>query len=218
MGNCAERYSPEDKHRHYCKDISKNEKKFIYVAGNPELFSESPQFTHQVEKTLKHEKKKFKELNEACVEQKSFTERLVFEVQKGQNLSGPNCLTRDRILVRVSLCPGGPYFDTAFCDFELPAWNECSEFTEKISKYDQVKFTVFKEKPEKNLKSKGNCSINISNLSSQIMFFDWLPLENCKNPESKLLIKLQWVYNEPNLYQELLKECETRLKKLKIFN
>ena len=148
------------------------------------------------------------------MKQKSFTERLVFEVQKGQNLSEPSCLTRDRILVRVSLLPKGPYFDTGFCDFELPVWNEFGEFTEKISKYDQVKFTVFKEKPEKNLRPKGDCSINISNLSSQMMFFDWLSLKNCKNPESKILIKLQWVFNEQDLYQKVLNECNARLKKV----
>lgn len=220
MGNCTERYSPEEKHKHYCKEISKNDKYFIYVSADPDEFPKSTSYINHFEimtSTLKKQKKRLKELSNSFSNNQVSTERLIVEVQKGQNLTESSCLFKKKILVRVSLHPQGPYFDTTFNDFELPTWNECSEFLEPISKYEKITFTVFQHRENKNLKSLGEYSVLTSSLTSQSVKFDWLILKNSKHPESKLLVRLQWIKNETELYEKVLNECENNIEKIENF-
>lgn len=217
MGNCTERYSPEEKHKHYCKETNKNDKKFIYISANPDEFPDSTTYINHLKITLsslKKQEKRLKILLDSFTSSKTSTERLIAEVQKGQNLTQTSCLFRKQVLIRVSLHPQGPYFDTSLIDFELPTWNECTEFLEPISKYEKITFTVYQFRPTKNLKALGECSVLISSLSNQNVSFDWLTLKNSKIPDSKLLVRLQWVNNEHELYEKVLKECENTIEKI----
>jgi hypothetical protein len=217
MGNCTERYSERDKLRHCTKQKNKNDKNFICLTDEDCQLPMLKQFLPNLKalvKELKHEKHKFKKFYEGTSEETC--KRTLIEVQKGVGLCKPSCLERKKVLVRVSLEDSKRVFDTDLTDFELPIWNQFFEVDGEVT--GDVRFEVLVHRPTRTLKKVGEFVLKDKQLIDQKVFFRWVNLEKMKGEENgMILIKVQKIFDEKELYLNLFNACQEKIEKIKEF-
>lgn len=211
MGNCVRRASKNEKSHHALIFPSKNDKYFTYISTSVSHPTIEGELQH-----LSTEKSHYMDLLKLCSSESSTMEKLVVEVQKGLNFQKPSCLTHPSFYINISLEPNGPSFDTSYSKLELPSWFFIHEIMHNIRSYTSIKFTAFKIYSDEEAVNYASNSLELDQLTDQRVLNKWIRLKrpNLKRNRPKLLIRLQWIFNEQLLLKSLIEDCSLQIQEL----
>lgn len=140
---------------------------------------------------------------------------LTIEIQKGVDLNSRGCIKKPDPFIRVSLEPKGPFFDTNTANINLPEWFYVIHTRQPISSFKLLKFLIMFD--ENTNKALGSFTISLSELESQLTHTKWysvFPFKPHKKQHPMVLVRIQLISNETNLYQSLINLCSEEIEKL----
>ena len=214
MGGCVNRPSTQEIQQHLLELNSKNDSHFTYYPLN-NISVDSLQKDKNLN-SLKSRLKLFtkkKEEYEAKLEMASLSSipELNIEIQKAMNLEDSNfCFTQGSPFVVVSLDPFGPRLETFESNIYLPYWYRFIQFKQSIA-YKKITFTVVVKKSFGENSDIGTLVFNISDLLDQQVKEGWFNLVSSNTNKPSLKVRIQYIHNEKNLIEDLIKFCDERI-------
>ena len=211
MGNCVRRASKTEKSHHALIFPSKNDKYFTFIS----TYVSHPTLEGELQH-LSAEKSRYMDLLKLCSSESSTMEKLVVEVQKGLNFQKPSCVSDPYFYINISLEPEGPSFDTSYSKLELPSWFFILEIMHNIRSYTSIKFTAHKIYSNEDAVHYASSSLELDQLSDQRVLNKWIRLkrQDLKRNRPKILIRLQWIFDEQLLIKSLIEDCTLQIQKL----
>lgn len=200
MGDCASRPSESEISADILETNTKNDNFFIHFPSNPK------HSTHLSDlKSLYSSYNRKKQEYERKIELYTGSSSYIYliEVQKLIKIHQPGlCFAHERPYTIVSLEPNGPYQETSVSDCYRPKWFRMIKFKTKF----EYKKIVFEVKGEKGFQF-GKVEVQIDK-ENQGVRDEWIRFEN----KMKIKVRIQTVWDEKKLYEDLIKEIEDNIK------
>jgi C2 domain len=216
MGECISRPSDTDIENHILELNSKNDSYFRYfpfATITDEQISSEKNICLLENKlnSFKKKKSEFQSILESTNQSITSIPELNIEVQKGLNLKPSGvCLNLGKPIVIIRLEPNGPHLETFKSNIHTPYWYRFFQFKQTIP-YTKIVFEVVLKKDLSQDYELGKLEIKISELEDQNVKEDWFSLKSIDGINPCLKIRLQYIYNEKALLQDIIEYCNCKI-------
>ena len=220
MGDCFSRPSESQIQFHKKKEDKRNEISFIDTLvhlNNQSLEVLSLDILEKIQEDIENEKKSFYDKIENSTAGMPSIPEIVVDVQKGLDLYKKECLNSQLPIVRISLEPGGPSFDTHTADKFLPEWWNLVRIKQNLLGFNTLRVSVVLKGSNKQEEYFGMHDFSLADLEDQRIREGWHKIETGRANEGlhpKIQLRIQMINDYKGIYTVLIKESNEVLEQI----
>ena len=220
MGDCFSRPNESQVANHKKRENKRNEKNFIDSIAHlnkSTLGSLSLDTLKKINEDIDHEQQVFYEKIENSTAGMPSIPEILVEVQKGVDLYKKECLYSQLPMVKISLEPKGPSFNTFNADKYLPEWFKLVRINQNLLGFTTLKVSVFLVDSDQKEEFLGKHDFSLIELEDQRIREGWYKIETERDNEGlnpKIQLRIQLINDYKAIYTVLIKESNDILEQV----